>query len=132
MQSLPWLRKESAGARLKKEWSRDVPLLMDEGGTVETMTGQRKSNTAETFRSGGTVSGLVCLTSISNNFSVGGVRFQEQRMEAVGRQFWSTNKGASANQAPAAPGMPSDGFWDENDPLFFPLRGLRNTHCQWS
>ena len=39
-------------------------------------------------------------------------------MEAAGRQFWSTNKGASAERPPAAPGMLSDGFWEENDPLF--------------
>ena len=64
------------------------------------------------------MNGLVCLTSISNIFSVSGIRFQETRVEAAGRQFWSTNKGASATQPPAAPGMPSDGFWDENDPLF--------------
>lgn len=120
MNTLAWLRGGSAGAKLKKDWQKDVPLTMSEGGTAEAMSNERMKLSAETLRKGGTVSGLVCLTSISNTYSVSGLRFQEQRMEAAGRQFWSTNKGASAEQPPAGPGMPSDGFWDENDPLFPP------------
>ena len=118
MHTLAWLRKESAGAKLKKEWSKDVPLAMSEGGTVESMSETRMKSAEETLRNGGTVTGLVCLTSISNTYSVSGIRFQEQRMEAAGRQFWSTNKGPSANQPPPAAGMPADEFWSENDPLF--------------
>ena len=91
---------------------------MSAGGTIESMSDLRMKGSEETLRAGGTVSGLVCLTSISNTFSVSGLRFQEQRMEAAGRVFWSTNTGPSAEAPPAGPGMPADGFWEENDPLF--------------
>ena len=79
------------------------------------MNKERLSASADALRSDGAVAGLVCLTSISNKFSIGVVRFQEQRMEAAGRQFWSTNKGDSASWPPQAQG---DGFCDESDPRF--------------
>ena len=118
MNTHAWLRRGSAGDKLKKEWKSDTPLPMADGGTMEAMTKDRLKGAAETLKNGGTVAGLICITAIGNNYSISGIRFQETRMEAAGRQFWSTNKGASAECPPAAPGMPSDGFWEENDPLF--------------
>ena len=89
MHTLAWLRNASAGGRLKKEWSnkQEGALSMSAGGTIESMSDLRIKGSEETLRAGGTVSGLVCLTSISNTFSVSGLRFQEQRMEAAGRVF---------------------------------------------
>ena len=116
MHTLAWLRKDSAGAKLKKEWATDEPLNMQEGGTVERMTGERLERAAEALRNGGKVSGLVCLSSIASTFSLAGIRFQEQRLEAAGRQFWSTMRGASANLPPSIVG--ADTFWEEDDLLF--------------
>ena len=68
MNYLPWLKSGSHGGRIRERWKSDVPLQIEEGGSTEALTLARFQAFNQFFQEGKTLTGLVCLTQLGNEF----------------------------------------------------------------
>ena len=68
MNYLPWLKSGTHGSKIRQSWKTDKPLSVSEGGSVEALTPERFDKFKEFFQQGHTLTGLLCLTALHNEF----------------------------------------------------------------
>ena len=97
MNYLPYLQNNSAGGRIRKEWSKDTPLPVAEGGTTEAVTPSKYLAFEPHFRQGGTLTGLVCLTDLNNDFDSKTVVQDGLQIEKLARILFTDGQAAEAD-----------------------------------
>ena len=115
METFRFLQKSTRAHKLKQSWATAQPLALTEGGSLEPLSSTTFKVKSKELRAGNKYVGLGCLTSLSNEFSLPELRFDETQIEALGRKLWTTNLGASRETTPGSPG---DNFWCDNYVLF--------------
>ena len=111
------MKKGSIGESVQKAWQTDEPLRQNEGGSLEVATAEGLTSHADTLRKGGAWLALGCLSWLSPDFSLSGIKYHDNRIEGLGRHLWCTQNGASAGKMPPAAqlqGYAPDTFWKDN------------------
>ena len=84
---------------------------------MEVATAEGLTSHADTLRKGGAWLALGCLSWLSPDFSLSGIKYHDNRIEGLGRHLWCTQNGASAGKMPPAAqlqGYAPDTFCKDN------------------
>jgi hypothetical protein len=68
MNYLPWLKSGTHGCRIRQSWKADTPLPVSEGGSTEALSPKRFESFKTFFEEGKSLTGLLCLTALNNEF----------------------------------------------------------------
>ena len=97
MNYLPWLKSGSHGGRIRQLWKSDVPLQIEEGGSTEALTPARFQAFNQFFQEGKTLTGLVCLTQLGNEFDSKLFVQDPIQIEKLARILFTDGQAADAN-----------------------------------
>ena len=103
MLTTAWLRKDMPARLLKDAWikAKDMPLPMSEGGSCAPLDKEAfAAGVGRLKEEGGELVGLACLTHLSNELSLDGMKVDSTRIEHLGRQLFATRVGPFADTVP--------------------------------
>ena len=101
MNSYSFLHPGMRASALKREWDKDTPLRIDDGGTMGSIGLWTSEQLSETLRKqpGSKVQALGCLTQLSNDLSCPHLTILGNTIEDVGRHLWTSRIEVSPDDA---------------------------------
>ena len=118
MLAFSWLRKDTPARLRKDEWFKSsAPLTLAEGGSVRALCAADFQAKVLDLESGGSYVGLGCLSWLSNDLSLSGLRIEPARVEGLGRKLWGSQIGEWADKEPIPPNKfttVTDKYWESN------------------
>ena len=117
MLNVPWLKSGSEGNQLKKDWSKDTPLTLAQGGSLPAFSASDFTAYEAHFRSGKTMTALATLAWFSNDLSNPRFLLQATQIEKLARKTYTA--GGGDDPALSNPGITAD-YYDRHSTLIPP------------
>ena len=91
MNSFFFLRHDMRAARAKKQWDKDEPLTLEQGGTMGSIHQWSPEERSKTLRQkpGSKIQALGCLTQLANDLSCPSLTISTETIDQVGRRLWT-------------------------------------------